>query len=116
MNEYNKQKIAEQKERKRRKLVNILMLSFVGCLILRLVLFANATQLKRETKIDGTVLFTTSNRSSDFLILLNNQIILLPQMSDKLRKKVKFWGSLHKESGNDTLNINSTEQLLLNLD
>ncbi|MFC5625664.1 hypothetical protein [Algoriphagus winogradskyi] len=109
---YLNQETEERKEKIKRRGSRVIMITFVGIFILIMVLFITGTQLQRDTEIKGRVLFSLYNHG-DYLIVLTNQIISAPAMGDELQGNFIIGDELQKNSGSDTLTVNSKKHILL---
>lgn len=110
---YLDQKEAEHKEKIKRRGSRVIMFSFIGIFILIMVLFRTGTPLQRDTEIKGRVLFSLYNHG-DYLIVLTNQIISAQSMGDELQGNFIIGDQLQKNSGFDTLVVNSKSRIWLN--
>ena len=107
------QKAAERKEKIKRRVSRIIMFSFLGVFILNMALLITGTPLKQDTEIKGRVLFS-SNNHGNYLIVLTNQIISAPSMGADLEGNFIIGDELQKDSGSDTLTVNSKARIWLN--
>ena len=110
---YLDQKAAEHKEKIKRRGSRVIMFSFLGVFILNMVFLITGTPLQRDTEIKGRVLFS-SNNHGDYLIVLTNQIISAPSMGNELEGNFSIGDELQKDSGSDTLTVNSKTRIWLN--